>query len=96
MRVTMQCCDLCEAPLEGKDERKDRPKTTAFARKEGFLLTAGYSRGGWGQRRNTIDFSGEICGACFDTLQDLLAPAVQFISKHRERQKAEHAKIGKR
>lgn len=78
--VSMQCCAICDQALEGRDGRKGatREKVTV-RRKDGLVVTVGWSRGGWGRRENAIDFSDEVCGDCFDKALELLQPALEFI-----------------
>lgn len=51
MKVTYEYCDVCKEPLEGRN-------------KMGLVVTIGYSQGGWGHRRNIVNFSGEVCRPC--------------------------------
>jgi hypothetical protein len=52
MEIKIECCDLCHTPIKG--------------RKNGIALECGYSEGGWGNRRNQIDWSGEVCPKCYE------------------------------
>lgn len=80
--VTVQCCDLCKAPLAITDERQNPWGTKkSVQRAEGFLLTMGYSQGvgGWGRRQNAVNFSGVICGECFDAASEVYRAAERFL-----------------
>jgi hypothetical protein len=34
----------------------------------GLVITMGYSKNGWGNRRNMVNWSGELCPSCYYTL----------------------------
>lgn len=75
--VKIQCCDLCGKPLQHFDGRTGA--TANHNRKEALLLVVGFSRGGWGRRRTPLDFSGEVCGECFDAAEPLLRAVRDFV-----------------
>lgn len=64
-RATLELCDLCLVPLSGQYPGKGSRHVKA---KNGLVVTVGYSEGGWGRRRNAIDFSGEVCLTCYDAV----------------------------
>lgn len=75
--VRIQCCDICGHPLQSADGRDGAKRT--YMRKEGLVIEIGYSRGGWGYRRDAVKFSGEVCGECFDTAETVLRAVRDFI-----------------
>lgn len=80
-RVTIDTCELCECPLSHRDGRNASEVT--YKRRDGLVIEAGFSRGGWGHRDIgsgiKIKFSGEVCHECFAKAQALLEPVRQFI-----------------
>lgn len=81
--VRIQCCDVCGRPLSHYDARSREQRD--HTRKEGLKIELGYSRGGWGRRQDWLDFSGEVCGECFDAAGALLQPIIDFIRNRGER-----------
>ena len=64
--ITIPTCPLCgdALVLTGKWYQKFKV--------EGICIELGYSRGGWGQRRNFVSpFSGEVCPKCWNALEPL-------------------------
>ena len=47
-------CDKCEKQI------------TKYSKKHGICIIAGYSKNGWGQRSNALNWSGEVCEECFE------------------------------
>lgn len=66
-RATMDLCDLCLTPLEGYSPKTGR---VVGKLKQGLVVVVGYSNGGWGYRKNHINFSGEVCKKCYDIVMD--------------------------
>ena len=56
-QVTVELCSICEKVLEDK---------------QGLAINVCYSDGGWGQSKDFMDFSGEVCNPCFDALMSHL------------------------
>lgn len=54
MRVETHYCDACGAEL-GDD-------------RHGLVVVFGHSPGGWGARRNLVNWSGEVCDHCYRRL----------------------------
>lgn len=78
--VSMQCCALAAVPpLERLVAKGAAREKVTVRRKDGLVVTVGWSRGGWGRRENAIDFSDEVCGDCFDKALELLQPALEFM-----------------
>lgn len=50
-KISVETCDLCGSVMTEKN---------------GLTIEIGYSKGGWGQRRNWLNWSGEVCPECFD------------------------------
>lgn len=44
-----------------------------------YEIEVGYSNGGWGSRRDAIDFSEEVCGKCFNEAMELFEPLKKFL-----------------
>lgn len=66
--ITIETCPLCADALEAAKSTGWGPRKKV----EGFCVELGYSRGGWGQRRNFVSpFSGEICPKCWAALEPL-------------------------
>ncbi len=65
-------CPICSAPIEitGAISRK-------FQYKNGIVLNFGYSKGGWGFRQNSIDFSSEVCVECFEAFVPLVEKIIE-------------------
>lgn len=75
-QYTLHTCPICEQPIEVTKHGKVLDRRS---RKEGCKIELGFSRGGWGFRQDWLNFSGEICGECFDEVGRLLEPAVSFV-----------------
>lgn len=78
---TLHTCPICGEPMfiAGDHAKK-------FKDRFGFVLTVGYSVGGWGHRQNHINFSDEICLDCYTALGEMLTPAIEFIQRSGLRQ----------
>jgi len=50
-KISVETCDLCGSVMTEKN---------------GLVIQVGYSKGGWGQRRNWLNWSGEVCPECFE------------------------------
>lgn len=66
MDIRIECCDLCNAPLR---------------QKHGALITCGHSRGGWGRRETTIEWSAEICPKCYEEYQKITGAIAVWLDK---------------
>jgi len=85
-------CDLC------KQESSDIPRTVLEL--HGVVITIGISRGGWGQRKDLVNWSGEVCNrclviaarthACFDLLKRQLEGKPTTLPKAVELPKRRH------
>lgn len=67
-------CDYCEKPikLENKQVQKEN----------GFTICIGYSRGGWGKRKDFVrDHSVEICDPCFELVEKKAKEMKELIAK---------------
>lgn len=56
MKTEITLCDLCEAPIVGPGMARSM---------HGVCVMLGYSVGGWGSRKNFVEWSGEVCDVCF-------------------------------
>lgn len=88
--VRIQCCDICGAPLQHVDGRTGDKRS--HTRKEALKVEIGYSRGGWGFRRDALDFSGEVCGECFGAAEPVLR-AVRDLIRNRGGRKVDQAPL---
>ena len=70
MAHEIETCPICERIMKADGVR--------ITKINGLKLEAGYSIDGWGQRRDYVDFSKEVCGECFNELEK---PIKDFISK---------------
>lgn len=68
MKTEIILCDLCQKPLKGLRISRQM---------HGACLTIGYSIGGWGSRKNHVEWSGEICETCYAEYETI-AKAVQL------------------
>ena len=59
MKVTREFCDA-GCGFEFKDK--------THSDRTGLVVTMGYSKNGWGNRRDMINWSGEVCQKCFESL----------------------------
>lgn len=80
-RASLKLCDLCERPLEGYHPRLG---IRSLEPKQGLVVTIGYSDGGWGSRRNHINFSGEVCLDCYNAVMGDVEQMSQTITKLRQ------------
>ena len=48
----------------------------------GLTVTVGYSVGGWGHRKNLVDFSGEVCQPCFEGIGPTMAEVFAQVKRH--------------
>lgn len=80
MKVTREFCDTgCGFEFKDKDKR-DRT---------GLCVVVGYSSCGWGNRRDLLNWSGEVCRACYGELgQDI---AIAWQGRYKERNVASDA-----
>lgn len=67
MNFTIECCDLCHAPIKNG--------------KHGALITIGHSKGGWGRRETPIEWSGEICPKCYEEHQKIAGAVVAWLGQ---------------
>lgn len=71
--ASLTLCDLCGQQLDGYIGRRHQTLNP----KNGLCITVGYSLGGWGQRKNHIEFSGEVCIPCYERIM----PAVRALKE---------------
>lgn len=67
-QVTKYFCDACDAEIGGPGPNEN---------KMGLVITIGFSKRGWGHRDNLVDFSGEVCEACYIFLGSAVAEIVK-------------------
>lgn len=67
-------CPICKRifPEEGKS-------IDGLVVKLEYNIEVGYSNGGWGFRKDVLDFSDEVCGTCFNEAMELFEPLKRFI-----------------
>lgn len=71
--ITLKRCDCCNLPLEEGSQKLNKYN--------GLCIEIGYSIGGWGDRRNFIKKSMELCIPCYDKLTPHIASLDDAISK---------------
>lgn len=66
--IVIRLCPICRDSI-GEERRsvfrRDAPAI------DGLCFKVGYSKGGWGQRRDVVEFAEEVCHACFSELLPL-------------------------
>ena len=74
MKVESHYCDACGVLLDdhGFGMRGLRDDCQSVGR-VGLVVTFGYSPGGWGQRQNLVNWSGEVCDHCYRLLGVVMA-----------------------
>jgi len=74
-RITFTCCGWCGKLLAIGDKKLER--------KHGMCITLGYSlsHNGWGQRRDHLDFSEEVCGECYAEYEVVVGSIKEWIQE---------------
>ena len=72
MKTEIIHCDLCGKVVVA--DQINRPKY-------GVTLTLGYSKGGWGRREDSVNWTGEVCEACFDEYQVIARAIAHWLTK---------------
>jgi hypothetical protein len=67
MNFTVECCDLCHAPIKRQ--------------KHGATITCGQSIGGWGRRETPVEWSGEVCPKCYEEYTKITAAIISWLDK---------------
>lgn len=81
-RYEVQTCARCDRPISCSDNLKDR---MPLQPRMGLCITIGYSDGGWGQRRNHVDYSREVCQDCYNEALAVCQPVIEYLQRPPER-----------
>jgi hypothetical protein len=75
MKHEVTLCDLCESPVANG---RNKLRTVDGA---GILMYQSVGCGGWGSRKDVINFSGEVCERCFSEFQVIIKAVEQWLQK---------------
>ena len=82
-RYEVQTCARCDHPIRVSRNLDGKVPTRPM---HGIVVTLGYSEGGWGYRRNWLDYGKEVCDVCFGEIKAVLDPVIEFLQRPPGRQ----------
>lgn len=79
-KISIQTCGCCNTPIDGYTNIAS-VKNAKEVPHDGVVILFGYSKGGWGLRKDRFNFSDEVCRDCFNELWEAFNK-VQEVYEH--------------
>lgn len=77
-RYEVQTCARCDRPISCSNNLRDKMELQP---RMGLVITIGYSDGGFGHRRNHVDYAREVCRDCYDEALAVCRPVIEYLSR---------------
>jgi hypothetical protein len=77
-RYEVQTCPRCDRPISCSENLRDRMTVEP---RMGVAVDIGYSEGGWGYRRNHVNYAAEVCRDCYGEIIAVCRPVIEFLSR---------------